>query len=170
MDTSTLFPDLPDAARCWVHTAATPMTEATAETLEGRMEDFIEGWASHGRSVTGRVAVLENRFLVLAATLPNGSISGCGIDGAVHAIEEAAADLQIDWMPALHVAYRGRDGSVETVSRPTFRSRVEEGEITAETPVFDPSVTELGEVRSGSFEQPAGASWHARTFSIPQTA
>jgi len=170
MDTQTLFPDLPDAARCWVHTAAAPLTDETTDALETRIESFIEGWSSHGRSVTGRVSVLENRFLILAATLADGSISGCGIDGAVHAIEEAAADLQIDWMPALHVVYRGPDGSIETAPRPAFRARVEDGEITADTPVFDPSLTELGEIRSGSFEQPAGASWHARAFSIPQTA
>ena len=37
----------------------------------------------------------------------------------------------------------------------------------AETPVFDLSLTTLGQVRDGGFEKPAGASWHARVFRIP---
>mgnify|MGYP006288811777 CR=1 FL=1 len=170
MTPSDLFPALPDDARCWVHTAAEPLSDDTQETLLDRLQSFIDGWTSHGRSVRGRATVLDDRFLVLAATIEAGDISGCGIDSAVHAIDEAAADLQIDWAPSLHVVYRRPDGEIEVLPRPAFRRRVNEGTVTADTSVFDPSVSTLGAVRHGDFEQPAGSSWHARTFQIPEAA
>ena len=170
MNTDTLFPNLPDAARCWVHTADAPLSPDEQAALVERMESFIENWSSHGRPVTGRVTVLADRFLVLAAIVEGGEISGCGIDSAVHAVDEAAADLQIDWAPALHVVYRAADGDVRTLSRPQFRQRVDDGDVTAGTTVFDPSVTTLGEVRDGSFERSAGSSWHARAFNLAEPA
>lgn len=169
-DLSSLFPNLPDDARCWVHTAAEPLSEDVQAALVDRIESFISSWTSHDRPVTGRAAVVADRFLVLAAVVEGGEISGCGIDSAVHAIENAAADLQVDWAPSLHVVYRAPDGAVKTLPRPQFRQRVEEGAVTAETSVFDPSVTTLGAVRHGDFERPAGTSWHARTFNIPEPA
>jgi len=36
--------------------------------------------------------------------------------------------------------------------------------------VFDLSITTLGALRDGDFEQPAGAAWHARVFQIPTAA
>lgn len=165
-----LFPALPDDARVWVHTADAPISAEVQESLLTRLRRFLEDWASHGRPVTARVEVLEDRFLVLAATVPGGDVSGCGIDAAVQAIDEAAQDVGIAWMPALHVAYRPAGGAVRTVSRPTFRTKVDDGTVTADTRVYDPSVTALSDVRTGDFVQRAGDAWHGRVFQIPQTA
>ncbi len=171
MTDSPLFPDLPDTARCWIYTAAEPIDPSTQEALLEPVEAFLETWTSHNRPVRGAATVLYDRFLVLAATLEGeGDISGCGIDASTRVIDEAAEALGIEWAPSLHVTYRQADGTVETLSRSAFRERVQRGDVSAETPVFDPSVTELGAVRSGAFEQPAAASWHARVFHIPEPA
>lgn len=171
MADSTLFPALPDDARCWVYPSDTPIAPETQTALLEHVDAFLDDWASHNRPVQGRATVLYDRFLVLAATLPDGGdISGCGIDASTHAIDEAAAARGVTWVPSLHVVYRTPDGTVDTVSRSTFRTRVDDGSVTVDTTVFDPSVTTLGAVRHGAFEQPAGTSWHARVFSIPETA
>lgn len=171
MTDSPLFPDLPDEARCWIYTAAEPIDPSTQEAMLEQVDAFLEGWASHQHPVRGAATVLYDRFLVLAATLEGeGDISGCGIDASTHAIDEAAEALGIEWAPALHVVYKRADGTVATLPRSAFRKRVQRGDVTAETPVFDPSVTELGAVRAGAFEKPAAASWHARVFDIAEPA
>lgn len=171
MADSPLFPDLPDDARCWIYTSDAPLAPETQAALVERVDAFLEDWASHNRPVQGRATVLYDRFLVLAATLPDGGdISGCGIDASTHALDEAAAALGVTWAPSLHVVYRTPDGTVDTVSRSTFRARIDDGTVTVDTAVFDPSVTTLGAVRDGAFEQPAGTSWHARVFSLPEPA
>ena len=102
--------------------------------------------------------------------LPQAEISGCGIDASVHATEEAAGRLGVAWSSPLLVLYRDTDGAVRNLPRSAFRKLVADGTVTAETPVFDVSLTTLGQLRSGAFEKPAGASWHARVFRIPQPA
>jgi hypothetical protein len=174
MPSSSLFPDLPDSARCWIHVADAPIDEETQAALCERVRAFIDGWSTHGTPVRGAVTVLDDRFLVVAGSVggadadANAGISGCGIDDAVNAVETAAEALGISWAPALHVVFRNEDGAVETLPRPAFRERIGDGGVTTATPVFDPSLTRLGDLRSGAFEQPAGSSWHARVFNLPE--
>lgn len=170
MDTTALFPTLPDDARCWVYVADRSLTEDEQHRLLDRLQPFLRDWSSHGRPVEGAVDVLDDRFVVLAATLSEGHISGCGIDDSVHAVEETAGALGLEWVPTLDVIYRDGEGRVQHCSRSTFRALARDGAITATTRVFDPSVTTLGAFRQGRFEQPAEASWHARAFDLAPAA
>jgi hypothetical protein len=161
------FSALPDDARVWIHAAAAPLSDATQGALLDRLSTFMEEWTSHQRAVTGTATVLYDRFLVVAASAGDGDISGCGIDDLTHAVDDAASALDIEWTPALHVLYRASDGSVAAVPRRTFQQRGEEGAVTPDTPVFDPSLTTLGALRDGQFEKPARESWHAQLLGSP---
>jgi hypothetical protein len=168
---SSLLPDLPDAARAWVHPSAEPLADDTQAALLDRLGAFVDEWSSHQTNVRGGVAVLHDRFVVMAGARTDGEDpSGCAIDDATHAVDAAAEALGVEWVPALHVLYRTADGRIAAVPRSTFQERAEAGAVTTETPVFDPSVTTLGAVRRGRFEQPAGQSWHADAFSLPAPA
>lgn len=164
------FSALPNDARLWIHASAAPLPEATQTALLNRLSTFMDGWASHQNAVEGAATILHDRFLVVAASTGSGDISGCGIDDLAHAVDEAASTLDIDWVPALHVLYRTRDGSVETASRRSFQQAAEAGSVSADTPVFDLSLTTLGALRNGQFEQPARESWHAQMLGTPTSA
>jgi len=171
MPSAAPLPQLPDAARIWVHPAATPIDDDTQAALLDRLGTFIDDWRSHEQNVEGGVAVLHDRFVVLAGARTDGATpSGCAIDDATRTIDAAAHALGIEWVPALHILYRTDDGAIAAVSRSTFQERAEAGSITTQTPVFDPSVTTLGALRHGDFEQPAGETWHADAFSLPTPA
>ena len=168
-DLST-FSALPDDARLWIHAADAPLPEATQTALLDRLSAFMDEWTSHQRAVEGTATILHDRFLVVAAATRDGDISGCGIDDLAHAVDDAASALDIDWVPSLHVLYRNDDGTVVATSRRTFQQRADEGSVTADTPVFDPSLTSLGALRDGQFEQPARDSWHAQLLGTPANA
>jgi len=166
-----LLPDLPDAARVWIYPASNPLPEETQQTLLDRLHAFVDEWASHQTDVRGGAAVLHDRFVLLAGARADGADpSGCAIDDATRTVDALAEGLGIAWVPSLHVMYRAADGSVAAVSRTTFQERADAGAVTTDTIVFDPSVTTLGDVRHGAFEQPAGTSWHAQAFSLPAPA
>jgi hypothetical protein len=167
---SDLFSSLPDNAHCWIYAAERPLTVAEQKTLLDSLSPFFEGWVSHGRPVLGTATMLDNRFLVVAGILAQGDLSGCGIDSSVHVVEAAAQHLGVTWLSPLLVFYRDASGTVQHVARSGFRKRVAKGEVTTETPVFDLSIAALGSLRSGAFEKPAGTSWHARVFRIPEPA
>ena len=168
---TTLLPRLPDAARVWVHPAAASLPDETQKAVRNRLEGFVDEWTSHQQNVQGGVSILYDRFVLLAGARTDGNDpSGCAIDDATRAVDAVAEDLGIEWVPSLHVLYRTQEGEVAAVSRSTFQERAEAGTITTMTTVFDPSVTTLGAVRDGEFEQPAGQSWHANAFSLPEPA
>lgn len=162
-----LLPMLPDAARCWIYVAERRLSEAEQTALLDALETFFEGWVSHGRPVQGAATCLDERFLAVAGVLTEGTLSGCGIDASVHAVEEAAQRLGVAWASPLLVFYRDDDGAVKSLPRSAFKKLVADGTVTAETRVFDVSLMTLGQLRNGAFEQPAGTSWHARVFRIP---
>lgn len=161
-----LRPDLPDDARLWIFAADRPLSEAESQTLVESLRPFLASWQAHGLPVQGQAAVLHHRFLLLAGYVPGGEISGCSIDAATQAVEAAAQRLGITWMSPLMVFYRDAADAVQHVTRAQFRRLIAEGKVTAQTPVFDLSLTHVGALRRGAFEKPAGQSWHARVFSL----
>jgi hypothetical protein len=164
------FAPLPDTARLWIYAAADPLAAADEDAIRQTIKAFMDDWSSHGRAIRGAMHIQDQRFILIAATLDDRDVSGCGIDASVHAIEDIAAKRDIRWVPALHVLYRDADGAVQHVSRSAFRTLANEGTVTAATPVFDPSITTVEALRAGQFEQPAGDAWHARAFDLPQPA
>lgn len=172
-----LFPDLPDTARLWVYATDRPLTDDEEETLTRRLEDFLDGWESHGRPVEGAAAVRDRRFVLLAAHRPdapaeeaNEGVSGCGIDASVHVLESFAEETGLNWKSGLDVFYRDAEGRVQNASRPAFAEQAEAGAVDAATPVFDLSVETLADLREGRFEHPAGQGWHAEAFSLAPAA
>lgn len=170
IESSNALQSLPEGARIWIYAADRTLDEAQRNRLLELLASFCADWKSHGRTVESAPAVVEGRFAVIAGVIPGGDISGCGIDASVHALQRAADELDVAWLPALTVHYRADDGSVSSVSRQEFRSLVRSGSITAETPVFDMSIETLGELRGGQFERPAKATWHGRVFGLAESA
>lgn len=168
MSKDNLFPTLPDAARTWIYVAEPEIPTETWNVLRPAIDRFIRDWSSHRRPVIGDATLLYGRFLVLAAYVEGGDLSGCGIDKSVHEIEALAAAHGIVWRSALDVAWRDPSGTVRTGTRREFRSVIGSGSIHGATPVFDTSVVELGRLRSAGFELPASLSWHGQAFRIPQ--
>lgn len=165
-----LFPALPDEARCWVYVADRPLTDAQQADLLDRLQAFFGEWTSHGRRVRGEATFLDDRILLLAADVPDGDLSGCGIDKSVHAIEAAAQQNSFTWISPLQVAWRDADGHLQHGSRSAFRKLAKQDVVDGATPVLDLSVDTLGAIRDGRFEQPAHRSWHGRVFRLTQPA
>lgn len=166
-----VLPHLSDEARAWIHPTVAPVSAETQSALCKRLNRFVDTWTSHEHPVEGGSAVLYDRFVLLAGLQANGQVpSGCAIDEATRTVKEAASECEIEWLPSLHVIYRADDGSIEAVSRSTFQNRIDRGDVTSSTPIFDPSVTTLGAVRDGAFEEPAHQSWAEKAFSFPAAA
>lgn len=166
-----VLPHLSDEARAWIYPTVAPVSAETQSALRKRLSRFVDTWTSHEHPVEGGSTVLHDRFVLLAGLQVNGQVpSGCAIDEATRAVKEAASECEIEWLPSLHVIYRADDGSIEAVSRSTFQNRIDRGDVTSTTPIFDPSVTTLGAVRDGAFEQPAHQSWAEKAFSFPAAA
>ena len=166
-DLADAFAELPPESRLWIYGADRDMTDEEIRHLYQAFDDFSSRWDSHGRDVSSAMIIVERRFLIVAAYVPDGDISGCGIDKSVSFIENEGERLGIVWSPALSVFYRDASGNVRSVSRTLFRERVAQNEIRGTTTVFDPAAAYVADLRAGRFARPARESWHRRIFNVP---
>ena len=163
-----VFDKLPDAANVWIYTASRPLQDSEKREIMDSLAGFFSEWQSHGRRVAGQAEFVGDRFLLIGAHIPDGDISGCGIDASSRAANIALDLDDVQWVDNLHVAFRRGAGDIQVVSRPMFREYVQNGQVEEDTSVFDLSVTTVSDVRSGRFEKPFRDSWHASYFQVAE--
>ncbi len=156
------FEPLPDSARVWIFGVGRPLEPREETLLLNRVDAFIANWAAHGHPLAAARAWWEGRFLVVTVDDRVTPPSGCSIDALVRALSRLESELEVEIVGNAPVWYRSAEGAPVRVSRPRFRQLAREGKIDADTPVFDLSITRLGDLRAGGFEGAARDRWHAR--------
>ena len=157
------FDQLPDSARVWVFGADRPVTEAEQRRLLDVVDTFLDTWAAHGTPLTVARDWRYDRFLQVGLDEDSVPPSGCSIDAMVNTLKGLERDLGVTMVDSAPVWFRS-GGDIRRESRRGFKTLVEAGEVTMETPVFDNSVTRVGQVRAGEWERPASESWHRTAF------
>ena len=147
----------------WVFAADRPVDDAERDRLLGRVDAFLNSWAAHGASLTAARDWRYDRFLFISVDEAAAGVSGCSIDALVHDIRALENELQVTLVDHAPVVFRD-NGDIRRVSRQTFAEMARAGSVTRETPVFNNSLTTVGQLRSGGWEVPAADSWHARAF------
>jgi hypothetical protein len=152
---------LSDDARVWVFASDRAVSGGGAERLLAAVDEFLEHWHAHGTLLTSAREWRDERFLIIAAD--GEGASGCSIDGLFRALKTLGGQIGANLVTSGLVFYRNRDGVVESATRPQFSAAAAGGALGPDTPVFDTSLTRLGDVRE-RFERPASVSWHAALF------
>ena len=130
------FDALPDSADCWVYASDRPLDTEEVRLLEGLFQSFEREWSSHGRKVVGACQVVDARVVVVAASVQQGDISGCGIDKSLHLLQDVAASRGFSWVSALQIVYRDSSGQLQVSSRKAFREEAAAGRVNEDTWIF----------------------------------
>ena len=160
---------LPDEARVWIFGSPEPLDPERRDELEDLMPPFLERWTAHRRDLRAAWDLREDRFLVVAVDESAAPASGCSIDTLMRHLSDLEERLDTSLLDAGWVWYRGAGGTIEAVRRHRLGELAEEGRVTGATPVFDPTLATLGELRRGRLERPARDSWHGRLLPEPAT-
>ena len=155
------FASLPDDARVWVFASDRPIAGPDAERLLRSVDDYLARWKAHGEPLTVARAFTEHRFLTVAVDQRDAHASGCSVDGLFRTLREVERDVGASLVGAGRVHFRSSDGSVQSVDRADFADLAAAGRVAADTTVFDPTVTTLGEWNA-RFETKVAESWHAQ--------
>ena len=157
------FDELPDHGRLWVFPASRDLTDPEARECLGAVDEFLSTWSAHGVPLRSGREMVGKRFLLVGVDVDAEVPSGCSIDALVNrlrALGEARGVTVID-----HAAVWFRDGdAVRMLPRAEFRSLVAEGAVGPDVPVFDTTLTRIGQAREGALERPASATWHGKAF------
>lgn len=162
-----MFDTFPDSAHIWIFPAAEPLNQQQEQAIQSSLSAFIGSWAAHGEPLSAAAEVAHKRFVLVCADEEQVRASGCSIDALQRAVTAAFAAAGAELSDNSRVFWH-RDSAVVSADRTGFRRLVEQGEISGDTPVFDNSITRLGELRSGGWERSYNSAWHSRAFgSLP---
>jgi hypothetical protein len=155
--------DIPDHGRLWVFPASRSLTPAEADALLAEVDSYLAEWAAHGVPLSSGRELRESHFLLVGVDEDVEVPSGCSIDALVNRLRSLSKELGVDLLDHASVWYRD-DGAIRRVSRPEFRRLAAGGQVSADTAVFDTTLTRVSALRAGKLEVPARESWHGRAF------
>lgn len=154
------FDSLPDDARVWVFAARAPLDDVDAPRLLGAVDAYLKTWKAHGSPLTCARDFREEHFLVIGVDERASGASGCSIDELYRLLKQAEEGIGTSLVAGGQIYFRGLDDMVFNCSRREFEHMAQMGEVSAQTVVFDTTVTSMADFRA-RFEVPARNSWHA---------
>lgn len=153
-DYNTLAP----GSRVWIFQADRELTNDENNAISNDLLQFVENWLSHGSLLKAHYKLLHNRFIVFFADEDGDNMCGRAIDASVRFVKELEKKYAISLLDRSRVAYLV-DGKVEACTLDELGQRIEDGEITPKTEVFNNLVSTKEEFDS-SWTVPLAKSWH----------
>ena len=157
------FDQLPSDARVWIFAAERSLSTEERVQVMDAVDGFVGQWAAHDVPLTTACDCRYDQFIFVGVDERAAGASGCSIDALLRCMKGLQAALGVELINHSPVLYRGDDG-IERVSRDQFAELVASGRVTRGTVVFDNTVTTIGAVREGRWEQAAADSWHGVAF------
>ena len=156
------FSQLPASARIWIYQASRPFTATEQAALQPALHQFATDWTSHGRALAASGIILHDQFLVIGLDEAVADASGCSIDASVRFVQGLEAQLGVELLEKSKLAFL-LDGQVQLFDRKELRNAVATGTLIPETPYFDNTIGQQGQLLA-SWPAPAAATWLARYF------
>lgn len=156
------FNELPPSARVWIYQADRPLTAAELAAVEPALAQFATEWTSHGRTLHASAAFRYGQFLVLGLDEAVAGASGCSIDASVRFVQALEQQLGVRLLEKSQLAFLV-DGQVQLLDRRELRQAVADGQLRPETPYFDNTIAQHGQL-STVWPAPAARTWLAKYF------
>ena len=135
----SLFPELPDSSRIWLHLANRKLVASEEQFLKEELTLFLDSWSAHGKRLQCTATLLFSQYLIFSVDENIESASGCSIDSSVHFAKRMGSELGIDFFTRLEVLVV--EGN-ETRLLSYFDA------VAQKAPFINPQITQLYELRS----------------------
>jgi hypothetical protein len=159
------FDQLQPESRLWIFAADRDLTGVESARLLGMVDAFLAQWKAHGHPLTVAREWKYDRFLLVGVDESSAGASGCSIDAMLRTLGELEQALEVHLLDHGPVLFR-QDNRIARLPRPAFAELARDGGVSADTVVFNNTLTRVAELREGRWETPARASWHARAFGL----
>ncbi|NBW71593.1 MAG: hypothetical protein EBR24_02280 [Flavobacteriia bacterium] len=135
----SLFPELPDSSRIWLHLANRKLVASEEQFLKEELIVFLDSWSAHGKRLQCNATLLFSQYLIFSVDENIESASGCSIDSSVHFAKRMGSELGIDFFTRLEVLVIEEN---ETRLLSYFDA------LAQKAPFINPQITQLSELRS----------------------
>ncbi len=158
--------DFNDSSRIWIYQSSRLFLMTEALQIEEMLEQFIEGWKSHGADVKGYANVFFGQFIVLMADETDTSVGGCSTDTSVKLIKEMEEKFKVQLLDRQTLAFVIKD-KVQLLPLSQLEYAVKNDFINAETLYFNNTVATKKELLQ-NWIIPVSESWFAKRINFPE--
>ncbi len=149
-------------SRVWIYQADRELLLNEQEAISEHLSRFTRNWEAHGKALKAGFEIRYNRFIVVIVDESQAPVTGCSIDKSVAVLKELEHAYGLNLFDRLQLAYR-KANTIEVCSKAAFEQKIANGELHAESIVFNNLVQNYAEYQQ-AWEVPAKQSWHARLF------
>lgn len=149
--------------RVWIYQADRFLASDEVNGISKDLKDFVSTWTAHGSALAGTGSVKENLFVVLEVDESLAGVTGCSIDKSVHFLKSLGQKYTVDFFDRMKISYRSTDGQVHLVNRSNFEQLIKDGDVNANTIVFN-NLVQNSEEYNSKWQIPFKDSWHSKVF------
>ena len=130
-----IFQDFSLSSRVWVYASNRALNSTESTFVQDEINEFVKQWATHGKELVAKGAVLFDRFIILAVDEQKVGASGCSIDSSVHFVKALGKELEVNFFDRLNL-YIIKDQEIKQI-------HISEMANFAEWNLFDPMIANL---------------------------
>ena len=163
--TDQLPENFSDHSRVWIYQCSRLFFMSEALQIEEILENFVEGWKSHGTPVKGYANLFFGQFIVLIADEDKAGVSGCSTDSSVHIIKTIEKQFKVDMFDRQTLAFIIKN-KVQLLPLSQLNYAVENNFINLETTYINNTVSTKKELME-NWLIPVKNSWLAKRIKLP---
>lgn len=148
---------LPDHSRVWIYQASRFLSDQEIRHINEQAGLFLHDWNTHGTALSAEIQLFHNLFMVIVVDEEVAKASGCSIDKSVRLVKSLESDLSISFTGRTNLAY-WQGEHIQAMHFADFRKKMDAGEFSGETIVFNNLVSTLGDLKH-HWQIPAKDSW-----------
>lgn len=138
---------LPDKASIWIFASEEAFGNSESDSIVSELKNFCARWNAHGQLLTAHASIAYDRFLIFAVDNTMHDASGCSIDSLNAFVRKLSAQLNKDLFSRTHLFYHHQD-TIEVCPSSEIKSRIQTGDISPETIVFQNFVKNISELKN----------------------
>ena len=146
--------------RIWIYTLSNELSNEQLVDFKNRCQTFVSGWTAHDVSLDASFELYQNRLLIFKVNEDKYNASGCSIDKQLRFVKELEQAFSVELLNRLLVAYENNK-QVEVVKASQIKELLASNIITANTLVFDNTITESIQLES-KWKQSLQTTWLAK--------
>ncbi|WNJ21065.1 hypothetical protein [Pontibacter sp. G13] len=144
----------------WFFSLEQPLTPDQEAALGAALSEFAGQWKSHGASVDGLMQIKHHQFIIARSNPGDDRPSGCSIDSLKRGISSILQQMGFAWADSAQVYYQTTDGQIQSTHFSQIRQKIDTGELTPDTQVFDHSLDQSDDL--SKWEAPLKQTWLKR--------
>lgn len=156
-----------NSSRVWIYQSSRMFFISEALQIEEMLEQFVEGWKSHGATVKGYANLFFGQFIVLMADESATGVSGCSTDGSVRIIKEIESLFNIQLFDRQTLAFFVKE-KIQLLPMSQLDYAVKNDFINAETLYFNNTVLTKKEMLE-KWIIPVKNSWLAKRINLAES-